>query len=180
MNSSGDTPMLKSNTHGEQLWFNSAKIDTTSEQESNDLTASNRRPSTPHSRNFPQSSSQWTWPDDRFARLAKSAKTSLPCSSDVSKMCWRVKNWSVVLIPGRKPNWVSSSFSELSRGIFFRVLEIHFFREAKGRDVMIVLISLSIHISSGLLHNTQGEGFPIWGTCTPSGRPIFAYFREYI
>jgi len=68
MNSSDDTPMLKSNPYGEQLWFYSAEIDTTSEQECNDLTTSNRRPSTPHSRNFPQISSQWTWPDDRFAR----------------------------------------------------------------------------------------------------------------
>ena len=62
----------------------------------------------------------------------------------------------------------------------FRALAIHFFRETKGRDVMIVLISLSIHISSGLLQNTLGEGFPIWDTCTPSGRPIFAYFRGFI
>ena len=36
------TPLSKSNTHGEWLWFNSTHTDTTSEQEYSNVTASNK------------------------------------------------------------------------------------------------------------------------------------------
>jgi len=62
----------------------------TSEQEYNDLAASNRLPLTPYSRNTPQSFSQATR-SYAFSRLTKHVKTSSAYSQDFSKFCWRVK-----------------------------------------------------------------------------------------
>ena len=44
------------------------------------------------------------------------AKTSFANSQDFSKICPRVKVWSMVLRPGRKPHWPFSNFL----GIFFQ------------------------------------------------------------
>ena len=71
----------------------------TSEQEYSDLTASNRRPSIPHSRNTPESFSRGTR-SYAFSRLTKHVEKFLAYSQDFSKICWRVKFWSVVLWPG--------------------------------------------------------------------------------
>ena len=57
------------------------------------LTASKRHPSTPYSRNAPQSFSQGTRPYT-FPRSTKRVYTSLACSQDFLKICW---NWKFVL-----------------------------------------------------------------------------------
>jgi len=62
----------------------------TPEREYSDLAASNRRPSTPWSRNTPQSFLQGTRLYG-FSRSTKYVKTSLAYSEDFSKFCWRVK-----------------------------------------------------------------------------------------
>jgi len=80
-----------------------------SEQEYGDLTASNRHLSTPCSHIIPQSFSRGTWPYT-FPRSMKHVHTSLACSQDFSKICWRVEMFSVVLRPRQKPPWVSSNF----------------------------------------------------------------------
>jgi len=98
----------------------------TSEQEYSDLTHSNRRPSTPYSRNTSNSFSRGTR-SYAFSRLTKHVQTSLAYSQDFSKICWRVKIWSVVLRPGREPHWVSSSFdSIISRHLVSRHLAYTF------------------------------------------------------
>jgi len=73
---------------------------------------SNRRPSTPYSRNTPQSFSRETRPYT-FPRSTKHVHTSLAYSQDFSKIFWRVKLWSVALRPRRKPHWVWSSFGSI-------------------------------------------------------------------
>jgi len=62
----------------------------TSEQEYNDLTASNRRPSTPYFGNTHESLSRWTR-SYTFSRSTKRVYMSLACSQDFSKNCWRVE-----------------------------------------------------------------------------------------
>jgi len=102
----------------ERLWFNSTDTDTNSEQEYNDLTSSNRRPSTPYYRNTPQSfcceSRSYV-----FFRSTKHAWTSLTYFQNFSKNFWRVKIWSVVLRSRGKSHYVSSSFGlNISRHLF--------------------------------------------------------------
>jgi len=83
-----------------------------SEQEYSYLTASKRHPSTLHSRNTPQSFSRGIR-SYTFPRSTKHVYTSLACSRDFSKICWRVEICSKVLRPRRKPHWVSSSFGSI-------------------------------------------------------------------
>ena len=74
--------------------------------------ASQLRPSMPYScKNFPKfiPRSRGTW-SYAFARSTKHAKRSFPYSQDFSKICFRVKVWSVILRPGQKPHWQSCSF----------------------------------------------------------------------
>jgi len=54
--------LSESKTNGERLWFKPPTQAQTSEQEYSDLTASNRRPSTPYSRNTTQGFSRGTQP----------------------------------------------------------------------------------------------------------------------
>ena len=82
----------------------------TSEQECSDSTASNRRSSTPDSRNNHQSFSRTL--SFAFSRSTKHPWTSLAYSQDLSKIYWRVKIWSVVLpgvTPGRQRHSGSSA-----------------------------------------------------------------------
>jgi len=44
----------------------------------------------------------------------------------LSKICWRVKLWSVVLRPERNPHWVSSSFDSIISRHFFKALAYTF------------------------------------------------------
>ena len=62
-----------------------------------------------------------------FSRSTKHAKRSLPYSQNYSKICFRIKIWSVVLRPGQKPHWPSSSFdSTISRHFLSRHLAYTF------------------------------------------------------
>ena len=82
------------------------------EQEYSYLMASKRHPSTPYSRNIPQSFSRGTWPYT-FLRSTKHVHTSLACFQDLSKICWRVRLWSIVLQPQQKSHWILSSFGSI-------------------------------------------------------------------
>ena len=94
----------------------------TSEEQYIDLTASNRRPSTPYSRNTPQSFSRGTR-SYAFSRSTKHVWKFLAYSQDLSKICWRVKFCSAVLWLGWNPHWVSFRFgSFISRHLFSRHL----------------------------------------------------------
>jgi len=94
----------------------------TPEQEYSELTASNRRPSTPYTGNTPHSFSEGTR-SYVFSRSTKHVYTFLAYCQYFSKFYWRVKFWSVVLRPRRKPHWVSFSFySTISRHLFSRHL----------------------------------------------------------
>ena len=56
-----------------------------------------------------------------FSKLTKHTKTFFAYSQDFSKICLRVKIWSVVLRPGRKLHWPFLSFdSTISRNFFFQ------------------------------------------------------------
>jgi len=94
----------------------------TSDQEYSDLTASNRRPSTPYARKTPQSFSRGTR-SYAFSRSTKHAKTSLAYFQDFSKILLESEIWPVMLRPGRKPHHVSFSFdSNISQHLFSRHL----------------------------------------------------------
>ena len=92
-----------------------------SEQEYSLLTASERHPSTPYSRNTPESFSRENQPCP-FPMSTKNMYTSLACSQDLSKICWRVEICSVVLRPRRKSHWVSSSFGSIISTASWRTL----------------------------------------------------------
>ena len=109
------TPLSGVYQHGERLWFNS----TDCEQEYSYLTASKRWPSTPFSRNTPQSFSGGTR-SCNFPRLTKHVYTSLECSQDFSKICWRVEFCSDVLRPWRTPHRYDPALVQLFRGIFLQ------------------------------------------------------------
>jgi len=120
------TPLSGVYQHGERLWFNSTYKSTDCEQEYSYLTASKRWPSTPFSRNTPQSFSGGTR-SYNFPRLTKHVYTSLECSQDFSKICWRVEFCCDVLRPWRKPHRVSSSLgSIISRYLFTKHLAYTF------------------------------------------------------
>ena len=70
----------------------------TSGQQWNDLMSRYNWPSTPYSGKTFQSLSQETR-SYAFSRSTKHAKNSLLYSQDLSKICFRVKIWSVVLHP---------------------------------------------------------------------------------
>jgi len=62
-----------------------------------------------------------------FSRSTKYAKRFLPYFQDFSKICFRVKNWSVVLRPGRKPHFPSSNLdSTISRYFLSRHIGTHY------------------------------------------------------
>jgi len=48
-----------------------------------------------------------------FPRSTKHVYTSLACSQDFSKICWRVEICFVVLRQEWKPHWLSSSFGSI-------------------------------------------------------------------
>ena len=89
----------------------------TSEQDYSDLTASNRRPLTPYSRNTLQSFSRGTR-SYAFPRSAKHMWTSFAYSQDFSKTCW----WVTFGLQcyGRDENRTGyhSALVQLFRGIF--------------------------------------------------------------
>jgi len=89
----------------------------TSEQKYSDLMANNRRPSTPYSRNTPQSFSQGTRPY-AFSRSTKHVKTSLAYSQDFLKFCWRVK--CGLYCYSRDENGYHSGLVQLFRGVIFQ------------------------------------------------------------
>jgi len=76
------------------------------------LTASMRNPSTPYSRNTPQSFSKRSRPYT-FPISTKHVYTSLACPQDFSKICWRVEICSAAPRPWRKSRWLSSSFGSI-------------------------------------------------------------------
>ena len=85
--------------------------------------------SMPYSRSTLQSLSRGTR-SFAFSRSTKHAKMSFANSQDFWKVCLRVKFWSVVLRPGRKPHWPFSNFdSTISRYFFSR----HFAHTFPGR-----------------------------------------------
>jgi len=74
---------------------------------------------------------------------ADRTQTSEQEYSDLMARHWwtssRVNIWAVVLRPGRNPYWVSFSFgSIISLHTFFKALGIHFSREAKYRDALVI------------------------------------------
>ena len=88
--------------------------------------ALNNRPPTPLSRKFFHNLSQGTR-SYAFSRSTKHTKRSLPYSQDFLKICFRVKIWSVVLRPGRKPHWSSFPFDfSISRHFLSRHLAFTF------------------------------------------------------
>ena len=104
------TPLSKSNTNNERLYFNSVDTDTIfwariqlfdGQQEAPVITALPQHP---------QSFSRGIRPCT-FPRSTKHVYTSLACSQHFSKIGWRVEFCYVVLQAQRKPHWVSSSFA---------------------------------------------------------------------
>ena len=86
----------------------------TSEQ---DLTASNRQPSTQYHSKTPQSFS----PGRMLYRVRQKMCRRFWHTPKISQIsAGRVKFWSVVLRPGRKPHWVSFSFSSIISRHFFQ------------------------------------------------------------
>ena len=81
----------------------------TSNLQKNDLMARSNWRSTPYSCRTFQSLSRGTR-SYAFSKSTKHAKRLLPCSQDFSAICFRVKTWSVVLQPGRKPQRTSFRF----------------------------------------------------------------------
>jgi len=76
----------------------------TSDQEYSDLTASNRRPSTPYSATLHKPFHEE--PGRMLSRVRQS----------MCRRVWhtpKIEIWSVVLGPGRKPHWVSFSFDSI-------------------------------------------------------------------
>ena len=61
-----------------------------------------------------------------FPRSTEHVYTSLAYCKDLWKIFWIVKTWSLVLRSGRKPHWVSSSFSSIISRLFVKALGIHF------------------------------------------------------
>jgi len=72
--------------------------------------------------------------DHTFPRSTKHVYTSLACSQEFSKICWRVEICSVVIRPRRKQHWVSSSFGSK----FSRHLGMPSSWKAKRRDDTVV------------------------------------------
>jgi len=105
-----------------------------SEQEYSYLAASMRHPSTPYSRNTPQSFSRGTRPYT-FPISTKHVYTSLGCSQDFSKICWRVEICSVVLRPFTK---IAVSIIQLWFHYFCGILAYTRPWEAKQRYVLAV------------------------------------------
>jgi len=92
----------------------------TSEQEYSDLTASNRRMSTPYSRNTPQNFSQGT---RSFLEVDKACEDVFSIFPRFLKILLESEIWSVALRQGRKPHRVSFNFdSIISRHLFSRHL----------------------------------------------------------
>ena len=84
--------------------------------------AINRCPSMPYSCSTLQCLSRRTR-SYAFSRSTKFAKTPFGYSQDFSRICLRVKIWSVVLRPGQKPHWPSSNFDfTISRHFLLRHL----------------------------------------------------------
>jgi len=61
----------------------------------------------------PPQSFLWGTRPYTFPMPTKHVYTLLECSQDFSKIWWRVKIWSVILWPRRKPHWVSSTFGSI-------------------------------------------------------------------
>jgi len=91
----------------------------TSEQEYSELAASNRRPSTPYSRNTPQSFSEGTRLTT-FLRSTKHVKMCLAYSQDFSKFCWRVKCGLYCYRRDENRTGYHSGLIKLFRGVFFQ------------------------------------------------------------
>ena len=94
--------------------LNDCELTTSTETQSSDqeysyLTTSKRHPSTLYS-HFPQHPPKLFTrnPAAYFPEVDKHVYTSLACSQDFSKICWRVEICSVLLRPRRKPHGVSS------------------------------------------------------------------------
>jgi len=137
-----------------------------SEQEYGDLTASNRHLSTPCSHIIPQSFSRGTWPYT-FPRSMKHVHTSLACSQDFSKICWRVEMFSVVLRPRQTPPWVSSNFG--FPGILAYTLPGGLAKRSRGIQLWFSR-HLGIHSSWGISKKKPGwlvhsplSPFCVWG-----------------
>ena len=148
------TPLSGVYQHGERLWFNS----TDCEQEYSYLTASKRWPSTPFSRNTPQSFSGGTR-SCNFPRLTKHVYTSLECSQDFSKICWRVEFCSDVLRPWRTPHRYDPALVQLFRGIFLQSTWRTLFQEGWGQRCL----------SSWCIHSRLPFCVSGWSVCQPFG-----------
>ena len=107
-------------------------------EEYSDLTASNSRPSTPHSRN----TSQCVPPGTRsyaFSWSRKHVGASSTYFHDLSKIFWRAKIWSVtVLQPVRKQHRLPSSFGCIVSRRLFKAPGMHLPREVKWRYAPVV------------------------------------------
>ena len=82
----------------------------TSEQEYSDLPASNSRPSTPYSRNIPQSLSQGT---RSYLEVDKACEDVFSILPRLLKILLESEMWSVALRPGRKPHRVLFKFDSI-------------------------------------------------------------------
>jgi len=82
------------------------------ERDNSYLTASKRHRSTLYFHNTSKSFSRVTR-SYTFPKSTKNVLASLVCSSDFSKICWRVEIFSVVLRSRRKQHWVSSCFGSI-------------------------------------------------------------------
>ena len=139
-------------THGERLWLTPSTRIQTSEREYNDLTATNRRPSTPCSQNTPLSFSRGTR-SYAFPRSTKHVYTSLACYQDFWKIWWRVEFCSVVTYYWRDENSTGyhPALVQLFRGIFLQSTWGTLSREAKERKDPIVgaLTPVSLYVYRG-------------------------------
>ena len=96
-----------------------------------------------------------------FFRSTKLAKASFAYFQDFSKICLRMKIWSMVLRPGRKPHWPSSNFDST---IFRHFLSRHLAYTFHGR--LKSDISLSLFTITFLLYRNEHTCLPIsWCFC---------------
>ena len=127
------TPLSFSNTHCEQLWFHSTATNTNFRVGMQWFDGQQQVAVNTVLPQYSHSFSRYTrslW----FLEVYKTS-VSLAYSQDLAKICWRTKNWSVVLRRVGKPHWLSSSFgSIISRHLYSRHLaQLYVSKELKTK-----------------------------------------------
>ena len=129
------TPLSESNTNGERLWVNSVDRDEIFWAGIQLLDGQQEAHVNTELPQHPQKLLRGTWPYI-YPSSTKHVYTSLECSRDFLKICWRVEICSVVLRPRRKPHWVSSSFGSIIFAASWHIVYSSW--EAKQRDAAVV------------------------------------------